>query len=1010
MTLSIPESLIEAYISELREQFVTGHAREHAYRPALKKLMNSFEDITAINDPKRSDNGNPDFIFLKTSNTSIILGYAEAKDITVDILKTAKTEQLRRYAGYEKLFLTNYLDFHFYRNGEVYQEISIGKIKDGEIHFDQSQYERLAHELKAFIELPPETIKSGKRLALIMGGKARRIRDNVALYLDNKENEQNHELEKIYVLMRELLVHDLSTAKFADMYAQTLVYGLFVARYNDKTPESFSRSEARDLVPTSNPFLREFFDHIVGPRFDKRLGYIVDELCEVFGVSDVKILVQKHLRLFEVENDKDPIIHFYEDFLKEYDPDERKKMGAYYTPVPVVKFIISSVDNILKEEFGLPNGLADSSREPYTVSTQGIKHKVDLHKVQVLDPAVGTATFLNETIKHVRATFEGQEGRWPAYAKQELLPRLHGFELMMAPYTIAHLKLGMTLSESGVDSLDQRLGVYLTNTLEEGIKRQLDLFTVGLAEVVTQESIKAAEIKHDRPIMVVMGNPPYSGESSNKTEFAKSLVNKYKVEPGGLTKLNERNPKWLNDDYVKFIAFAEEMINKNGTGVVAMITNHSYLDNPTFRGMRWHLTNSFDKIYILDLHGNYKKLEKSPDGSKDQNVFDIQQGVAIILGVKTSKRKSCEVFHADIYGTRDYKFTSLLGNDVEYKKLELDAKTYVFRPNNDEGKKDYEKGIGVDELFIKSSAGVVTGADKSLIALTAEELQRSIEETINGDSSSKVAERLRSKPPEYSNIARVDYRPFDTRYIYYERSVVERSRWEVAQHILAKPNVSLMVCRQQKTDGFYHALVHSHIAESSYVSNKTSEIGSSYPLYLFHEDGSRSYNFKPAIVKRLMSKLPNNTDLDQVFDYVYGVLYDPTYRLKYESFLKQGYPKIPIPTAEEFNKLSKLGTKLKELHLMKSVPAKSAVTYPESGTDTVEKLYHNEGKVWISESQYFGNISLAIWGYRIGSYLPAQKWLKDRIGRKLINDDIEHYEAIINAISETIDAVESLSK
>ncbi len=400
--------LVQAYAKEVEIQFMTGHAKEHAYRPALERLMSSFEDVAAVNDPKRSAHGNPDFIFLKRSHQSIILGYAEAKDIDISLDKTEKTNQMSRYAGYQNLYLSNYLEFRFFQNGVKYQTVSIGKIINGRPVFDSDAYGQLADELAQFLSLPPESIKSGKRLAEIMGAKARRIRDNVAIYLKHEENEQNLELEKIYGLMKELLVHDLSPDKFADMYSQTLVYGLFVARYNDSTPESFTRAEARDLVPASNPFLREFFDHIVGPRFDKRLTYIVDELCEVFSVSDVHLLVQRHLKLFHFDDEKDPIIHFYEDFLKEYDPAERKKMGAYYTPIPVVKFIVRQVDEVLKREFGLSKGLADSSKQPYIVQLQGTKHKIEMHRVQILDPAVGTATFLNETIKYIQQSFVRQ--------------------------------------------------------------------------------------------------------------------------------------------------------------------------------------------------------------------------------------------------------------------------------------------------------------------------------------------------------------------------------------------------------------------------------------------------------------------------------------------------------------------------------------------------------------------------------------------------------------------------
>jgi len=707
--------IIERYVGEVLTQYKSGHAKEHAYRPALERLMTSFENVTAINDPKRSAHGNPDFVFLNKSNRDIILGYAEAKDIDISLDKTEKTDQMRRYGGYENLFLTNYIEFRFFQNGNKYQSVVIGELKNGKLKLNSAMYVQLADELAQFLALPPESIKSGKRLAQIMGAKARRIRDNVQLYLAHEDDERNQELEKMFNMMKELLVHDLTTEKFADMYAQTLVYGLFVARFNDTTPDNFDRKEARDLVPASNPFLREFFDHIVGTRFDKRLAYIVDELCEVFSVSDVNTLVHKHLKLFEVGDEKDPIIHFYEDFLKEYDPAVRKQMGAYYTPLPVVRFIIKNVDEILKRDFGLPKGLADTSKKKVTLTSQGKSYKKDLHQVQILDPAVGTATFLNEVMKHIYQGFKGQEGRWPSYVEADLLPRIYGFELMMAPYTIAHLKLGMTMQETGVQTFRQRLGVYLTNTLEEGFARQPDLFSYGLAEVVSQEAEEAAGIKHDRPIMVIIGNPPYRGISSNETPFANSLIDKYKVEPGGKQKLQERK-HWLNDDYVKFIAFAEEMISKNGEGVMAMITNHGYIDNPTFRGMRWQLAKTFDQIFILDLHGNSNKKETAPDGSKDENVFDIQQGVAIIVAIKKRAKNNnlAEVKHADLYGLRKNKFEEL-GKAPNWQSVDLNNKFLFFAPTDSEGQSEYDSYIKIDELFRVNVTGVVTARDSVVI-------------------------------------------------------------------------------------------------------------------------------------------------------------------------------------------------------------------------------------------------------------------------------------------------------
>lgn len=790
-----------SYIKELQQLWKTNQAREHAYRPALANLLNALKpdaESRVVNDPARSEFGAPDFIILKNE---LSLGHIETKDLGANLDKVETSEQLKRYYGYKNLVLTNYLEFRFFKNGEKTETVSIGYLENGELKFHEENLTSFQNLLRDFLRGVPESIRSGALLAKIMGGKARRIRDNVIFFFE-KSSSNNEELEKIYKLMRELLVHDLSVEKFADMYAQTLVYGLFIARYNDSSLDSFTRQEARDLIPASNPFLREFFDHITGSRFDSRLGYIVNELCEVFGVSNVNELVHKHLRILEVADEKDPIIHFYEDFLKEYDPNERKKMGAYYTPLPVVRFIVNQIDDILKKDFGIAKGLADTEKQKYTINAQGQKLKVDLHRVQILDPAVGTATFLNEVIKKIyNDNFKGQEGRWPSYVERDLLPRLFGFEIMMAPYTIAHLKLGMTLQETGVRNLMERLGVYLTNTLEEGDKKQPDLFSIGLADAVSKESTDAAKIKHEKPIMVVIGNPPYSGVSSNETEYANRIIEKYKVEPNGLQKLQERK-HWLNDDYVKFIAFAEDMIEKNGEGVIGMITNNGYLDNPTFRGMRWHLTRTFDKIYILDLHGNAKKKECSPDGSKDENVFDIMQGVSIIIAVKSSKKTNpAKVYYSELYGKRSDKFTKLNDDYNKFDEIKLDAKMYYFVPKNTKGKDKYDRGIAINELMPINSTGIVTMGDNfiidehpEVIAERVENLSQNhyTENDLNnqfelGKNYAKyVLSNVRDLKFEEKKIVPLAYRPFDKRYTYFDNKVIWRWREKVMKNFLAQ--------------------------------------------------------------------------------------------------------------------------------------------------------------------------------------------------------------------------------
>lgn len=997
------QPLVETYAQALRVQLTSGHAHEHAYRPALERLMASFSDVIAVNDPKRSAHGNPDFVFLKQSNRNVIRGYAEAKNIIIDLEKVEKTDQLKRYAGYDNLFLTNYLDFRFYRNGERYQQVIIGELKGDAVRFFPERFDTLRGELERFLELPPESITSGNKLARIMGAKAQRIRANVSQYLSTP-NERNEELEKIYRVMKELLVHDLTIEQFADMYAQTLVYGLFAARYHDKTPESFTRQEARELVPASNPFLAEFFDHIAGRRFDTRLAYIVDELCEVFSVSDVQAIVHHHLKLTEANfHEKDPIIHFYEDFLQAYDPVERKRMGAYYTPIPVVQFIVRMVDDVLKKDFGLLAGLADVSKR--TIENKAQKSKTEFHRVQILDPAVGTATFLNEIIKHIYVSFTGQEGRWPSYVERELIPRLHGFELMMAPYTIAHLKLGLTLEESGVTEFQQRLGVYLTNTLEEGVNRAPDLFSsFGLAEAVSNEAVAASAIKHERPIMVVIGNPPYSGESSNKTDYAMSLVAKYKFEPDGTQKLQERNPKWVNDDYVKFIAFAEDMIANNGTGVVAMITNHGYLDNPTFRGMRWHLTQTFDAIYVLDLHGNSKKKETAPDGGKDENVFDIQQGVAIIVAVKTGKKRGtpAKVFHADLFGTRRHKFDELQGTP-KWRTVTLDPKMHYFAQKSTVGKAEYDAGVKLNELFIITNVGIVTSADKVFIGHSKNEVMDNLEETKLQSSNGKAFERLQNHEIDPTAVMSVSYRPFDDRFIYYDPKIIERARENVMRHFLKDQNIGIVFRRQQLPERQTYYFVCNAMMVDGYIRSDNKGGETMAPLWLNRDDGTRTVNFQPEVLKQLTVNLIKTYEPEQILDYMYASLYSPNYRKKYAEFLKIDFPRVPVPASDdEFIRLVKLGTRLRELHLLTAPDLGNYdTTFSVAGSNTVDKVEYKNGNVWINSDQFFGNVPEVAWNFFIGGYQPAQKWLKDRKGRDLSSEGIDHYQKMIKALSET---------
>jgi predicted helicase len=1021
------ENPVQAYVVSVISEFKTGQAREHAYRPALKTLFESVvPKLQAVNDPKHSEHGAPDFALMRSKELSA--GYVEAKDVTVNLDDTEKSEQMKRYLEYGSLILTNSLEFRFYRHGHEYGEpIVVAKIVGSEIVPNENAFSDLEDAIRTFLT-QTERISSSAKLAKIMGDKARRIRDKVAEYVGN-EHERNQELRRMYESFKRILIHDLTEEQFADMYAQTLVYGLFAARYEDKTEKDFTRAEARDLVPHSNPFLRSFFDHIVGATFDVRLAVIVNELCEVFVNADVHALMnsyvtQKGLHASDDKETADPVIHFYEDFLKEYDADKRKTLGAFYTPLPVVRFIIRSVDHLLKTEFGLRGGLSDTTKTDIKVTKQGKTAKESIHRVQVLDPATGTGTFLNEVVKYIATGFKGQEGRWKSYVESDLLPRLHGFELMMAPYTIAHLKIAMTLHDSGITDFKHRLGLYLTNSLEEGIKVEDSLFG-GFGTAVTEESNIAARIKNDTPIMVVMGNPPYSGVSSNETDYANKLVDKYKVEPGGQVKLQERK-HWLNDDYVKFIAFAEDMVVKNGEGVVGFITNHGYLDNPTFRGMRWHLMNTFDSIYVIDLHGNAKKKEVSPDGNKDENVFAIQQGVAIMIAVKTGKKKKgtlAKVYRSDIWGKQESKFEQLNKFSIENMEwLQIEArmpKLSFVLGGSVESEEVYQKGFSVNDLFIENSTGIVTMGDSFIIDEDRSLLEKRVEEFLNGDVSEvelkekydlgkNYAEWILKNKKDISNdskkIIEFAYRPFDNRYTYFDNKLVWRPRTNVMKNFVGKENLGLIYTRQAiGGDGYEHILVSRNISDNRmFFSNKGIPIEA--PLYLYAEDGSKIPNLKKEIVVDI-EKVTGKVSPENILDYIYAVLHSRAYREKYKEFLKIDFPRVPYPKdAKLFNELVVLGKELRELHLMESPKLRNLVTtFPESGTDTVEAKFpkYKDGKVFINETQYFGGIPETAWNFYIGGYQPAQKWLKDRRGRKLTNQDIEHYQKMIVVLVET---------
>ncbi len=1038
-------SIVAAFVSNVIATHKTNKATEHSYRPALKTLFDALapSEIDATNEPKRVACGAPDFIL---ERGEIAVGYVEAKDIGIDLrlMKEANKKQQDRYLkALPNLIYTNCLDWDFYRNGQRIASVTIADLLMG-IRPVPDRYDQLENLLRDFIAQKPQTITSPRDLAERMAGKAALIKDVLNAALEQDKDLQT-DLGGQYKAFKEHLIHDITIEDFADIYAETIAYGMFAARLHDTSLDSFSRQEALELLPKSNPFLRSLFSYIAGPNLDESIRWIIDDLARVFQAANVKKLMEGFGKL---TGQSDPFLHFYETFLAAYIPAKRKARGVWYTPEPVVNFIVRAVDEVLQTEFGLPDGLADTSKvvidwdtgqtdksgKPETI-------KKEVHRVQILDPATGTGTFLAEVIKQIAPKVKDMaEGMWSPYIEKDLIPRLHGFELLMASYAMCHMKLDMILTEMGYKptGTPPRLGIYLTNSLEEGERDVRDLF---MAQWLTREAREASSVKRQTPIMCVIGNPPYAGVSSNNGAWAESLVAPYKQEPGGKNiRLRERNGKWLNDDYVKFLRYAEYLVEKTGEGIVGFITNHGYIDNPTFRGMRWHLLNTFDKIYVLDLHGNAKKKEVAPQGGQDKNVFDIQQGVSIIIAVKKKagpgKKKLAELYHGDLWGTRETKYSELQSLKIAHGKLsavEYAAPFFHFHPRNFTLESRYNSGFGLKELFRETVLGFQTHRDKFAILDNEEVLRARLEElrstTVTDEFLQKKygikdnrdwrlntqRQKIRADRDWQSKLTKCLYRPFDVRFCHLDYVTMDYPRTEIIRNNLNHANPTLLASRQLAVPGYFHCLVTDLPAESCAISTKTKEQNHVFALYRYPSaqdlDQNRHVNFDSKLSKRLRTAATHPThgtpDELRCFDYIYGVLHCPAYRGTYAEFLKSDFPRIPWPTSpDEFWDVSAKGGTLRKLHLMDAATiGPTPFPFKGEGDGTVTAPERRQGpsgdQVWISPSQYFDAVPAASWGFYIGGYLPAQKWLNDRKGRALSFDDVRHYQRILKILSET---------
>ena len=1026
-------TIISDFISRVQAVYKTGAATEHSYRSALETLFNALaENTTALNEPKRVACGAPDFIIQRGE---IIVGHAEAKDIGVGLrgMKDANKGQQDRYrAALPNLIYTNCLDWDFYRNGALIASITIADLLMG-IQPRLDQYDALENLLRDFIAQRPQTITSPRVLAEMMAGKGVLIKDILGNAL-RADKDLNTELTGQFKAFKEHLIHDITPEDFGDIYAETIAYGMFAARLHDTSLDTFSRQEALELLPKSNPFLRSLFGYIAGPELDDRIRWVIDDLAAVFQAANVKKLMEGFGKL---TGQNDPFLHFYETFLAAYNPAKRKARGVWYTPEPVVNFIVRAVDEVLQTEFGLPDGLADTSKVTVDWDTGETKNgkavtiKKEVHRVQILDPATGTGTFLAEVIKQIAPKVKDvAEGMWSPYIERDLIPRLHGFELLMASYAMCHMKLDMILTEMGYKptGTPPRLSVYLTNSLEEGERDVRDLF---MAQWLTREAKEANTIKRQTPIMCVIGNPPYSASTSNRGHWIQRLVETYKA---GLIekKIN------LDDDYIKFIRFSQHLIERNGEGVMALITNNSYLDGVTHRRMRQTLMQAFETIYIFDLHGSSKKTESdlsNPDGEKDKNVFDIQQGVSIIVAIKKRIKTSseCSVFQAGLWGGREAKYRQLLTESIYRGRfLQLSPKTpyFFFSPKNFGDQNVYDGFLSISELFGERGSGVKTERDKVSIHFERDRIVEAVKLFQKGDEgeirrkyelqkdsrdwtvSGAIADiRAAENEDLYTKIT---YRPFDFRFTFYTgttRGFIGTPGRKIGSQFKHE-NLGLILSRTvYGTTPWQDAQVTDSIVEFGIMATRVGNTAPIFPLYLYPSeqdlDQTRRVNFDPKLYKRLQSlaKHPTHGTPDEVavFDFIYGMLHCPAYRTTYAEFLKIDFPRIPWPaTPDEFWDISAKGQTLRKLHLMDPATIGPA-PYPfkGQGDGTVEKPRYEDGKVWINQTQYFDAAPAVSWGFYIGGYQPAQKWLKDRKGRALSFEDVKHYQRILKILSET---------
>ncbi|TKZ36285.1 type ISP restriction/modification enzyme [Brachyspira catarrhinii] len=891
--------IIKNYLNSIKD--MSEKDKEHTHRSALQILLNEIKDATGngaikiVHEPNNDKEGRgaPDFRF---EINSLIVGYIENKRVNANLEEVIKSEQIKKYLELsDNIIITDYLRFiRIDKNGNITSEVrlcELSELKNGrkpkKLNLEEKA-NKLFEIFKLFLSHKPKPINSAKEFANALAERTKLLKNSLL------EMENNERVKALYDTFKNTIYSKIDYADFCDNFAQTLTYSLFLAKLN-ADGEKINLYNLTEYIPKSFPLIRAMSNFLKNLKEGndeklKTIDWLLIEIVNINNNIDEKLIIEE-LNKFSLDKNlklimnKDPYMHFYETFLSYYNPELREKRGVYYTPQSVVNFIINSIDLVLKKDFNKYKGFGEALNQGDSIT--------------LLDFAAGTGTFLLDSFRKALSYYDKNSAK---YKPKELINKFYGFEFMIAPYTIAHLKLSQTLKEEFDYNLsdDERLNIFLTNTLETiNIEEEKGKFSI-LVDLIKETEL-AQETK-DKNILIITGNPPYSGASANKGIFEEEIRSEYKdslekeplaiVRNGKIEK--EKNPKWLLDDYVKFIRFAEMKLNKQTEGgIFGFISNNSFLDNPTFRGMRHSLLKSFDKIYILDLHGNVRKKEISPDGSKDENVFDIMQGVSINIFIKNSNSSLrgsetaeainqdilAKVYHYDLFGKREDKYKFLFDNslnNIEWKELKLESPFFLFVPQDENKKAEYDKGYSVKDMFRISSTGICSQRDSVVIHKTKESVKEMIKDFCNLSKEENIKKYKiekdgrdwqiqlaidsvkKSELNKNGVIIQINYRPFDFYWTYYNeetKGFMAYPRTEVMQHFLpslrersrSNPNkidchaskearndnnIGLVINRSVALDKYQHAFITNKITDLHIMETSNA---SAYvlPLYIY---------------------------------------------------------------------------------------------------------------------------------------------------------------------------------